>query len=205
MKKRQMEKIWLFSLVALVLLVVGILGIRSVYASLTAVDKKSNEFQLSNLSGTVDEDFVPPIPTNPMRPGMTYPKKVVVKNSSATPLFTRVLVTPEIEAADGTLLPSNIGKEIAVDLGKNWLLGEDGYYYYLGKLAQNQASTALFTTVTLASNVSDQYIDATMKIYVKSETILTKGTHYRDAWWLGNVPTETNLKTVDTTLQILSH
>lgn len=200
-KKQALKTNWLFPIIVLVLLMFTIVGIKSVYAALTAEDDLTNDFTMSNLSGKIEEEFTPPSKENPMKPGKDYPKEVKINNQTKTPMFVRVLVTPEIQTATGVLLPSNFGKELIINLGSKWLLGEDGYYYYLGKLASTQTTEALFTKVTLSDDVSDSYNDAEMSIHIKSETIIAKGNQYRDAWWLGETPIETNLSKIDILLQ----
>lgn len=200
-QKQSQKMNWLLGSLIVFLLAIGIGSAAYVYASLSATDHVSNDFQLSDLTGSIDEEFTPPTKEDPMTPGRTYPKKVTINNPSATPLFVRVLVTPEIVSKDGVLLSGIIGKELTVDLGKEWLLGEDGYYYYLGKVEKNQTTSPLFTKVILSKEIDSEYDGATMKVFIKSETIIAKGTHYRDAWWLGTIPTENKLKQVDTTLQ----
>lgn len=193
---------WLLGTMLVFLLAIG--GGAYVYASLSGTDQLSNDFQLSDLPGSIEEEYTPPTKEDPMTPGRTYPKKVTVTNPSTTPFFVRILVTPEILSADGVLLAGTIGKELTVDLGKEWVLGEDGYYYYLGKVEKNQTTSALFTQVTLSKEVGSDYEGASMEIYIKSETVIAKGIHYRDAWWLGKTPTENKLKQVDTILQGLN-
>lgn len=203
-QKKNTTAKWLLSALLLVLLAIGIMGIKSVYASLTAKEHVTNDFAMSDLSGTIDEEFTPPSKEDPMSPGKTYPKKVAITNSSDTPLFVRILVTPEIESAEGVLLSSTIGEVLTIDLGKDWLLGEDGYYYYLGKVEPKATTEPLFTKVTLSNAVDSSYDGATMAIHIKSETIIAKANHYRDAWWQSAVPTEENLKIIDVALQTLS-
>ncbi|WP_207696418.1 hypothetical protein DOK67_0000796 [Enterococcus sp. DIV0212c] len=202
-KKRSFKgQFFLISLFT-VFFILGIWGTRTVYAALTATDQVTNDFQVNNLSGTIKESFVPPTVEDPMTPGRTYPKEVTVTNPSGTSFFVRVLVTPEIQSADGILLAGNIGKELTIDLGKDWLLGEDGYYYYLGKVEKDQTTSPLFTQVTLVDNLDEAYNGASMQIHIKSETIITGKQQYRDAWWNGKVPTASELLKIDTKLQSL--
>ena len=185
------------------LLILGMWGAKVVYASLITTDHVTNDFQVTDLNGKIKEDFTPPTKEEPMTPGKTHPKKVTISNPSTTPFFVRVLVTPEVQSADGLLLAGNIGKELTIDLGKDWLLGEDGYYYYLGQVGKEQMTPPLFTQVTLADSVGESYNGASLQIHVKSETIIVGKQQYRDAWWGGKVPTESELQKVDTTLQNL--
>lgn len=190
--------------------VLGIMGLNAVYAALTDSDQKTNDLQVANLKGEITEKFTPPTKEDPIQPGDTYPKEVTVTNTSNASFFVRVLVIPEIQGEEvvtngkttpGVLLPGEIGKEIIVDLDKNWVQGEDGFYYYLKKVSEKEVTTPVFTKVKLDKTYDPDYEKATMKIALKSETVTTAGSNYRNAWWQGQTPTATNLKKVDSELQ----
>lgn len=206
-QKKKSKKFLTFNkriiLAAAVLLVslVGIMGLRFVYAALTDYDQKTNDFQIANLRGDITEKFTPPTKDKPIQPGDVYPKEVKVTNTSNAPFFVRVLVIPEVKSKDGTLLPSEIGKDIMVDLDKNWVLGEDGFYYYLKKVSEKEETTPVFKTVKLVNTYEEDYEQADMQIALKSETVTSAGDNYRKAWWQGKTPTEKNLKIIDDTFQ----
>lgn len=173
-----------------------------VYAAMTDQDNVINDFKIANEGGTIKEEFTPPSTSNPFKPGTAYPKKVQVTNTNQTPFFVRVSVTPEITSNDGILLASQIGKQLTIDLGSDWILGEDGFYYYLGKVMPNSSTTPVFTKVTLASNVGKEYDGATFTLNIKSETVVVDKDSYRQAWWQSkDTPTQDNLKKVDDSLQ----
>lgn len=190
----------LFITLSLTLIVLGVIGLNT-YASLKAEDKVANDFSISGHSGQIEEKFVKP---ETLEPGKEYDKTVSISNKSDTNLLVRVLVTPEIMDADGFLSTSNIGSDLFIDLGSKWLLGEDGYYYYLEVVKPGSSSQPLFTKVGINQDLFNNrnFIgpETSMSIYIKSETIIANSTHYRDAWWLGTIPTDNNLKVIDSTL-----
>lgn len=194
------KKIILTAAILMVSILV-IIGLNAVYAALTDKDDKVNDFQIANLRGDITEKFVPPTKDKPIQPGDTYPKEVKVTNIKNAPFFVRVLVIPEVQSEEGTLLPSEIGKNIMVDIDNNWVLGEDGFYYYLKKVSEKEETTPVFKKVKLNKTYDPDYEKATMKIYLKSETVTSSGNNYRKAWWQGQPPTDKNLKTIDDTLQ----
>lgn len=199
-KKFKYKKIVLATAVLLISLL-AIMGLNAVYAALTDSDKETNDFQIANLKGEITEKFTPPTKDKPIQPGDTYPKEVKVTNASNAPFFVRVLVISEVQAKDGTLLPSEIGKDIKVDLDKSWIQGEDGFYYYLKKVSEKEETVPVFKTVKLITTYEEDYEQATMKIALKSETVTSAGDNYRKAWWQGQVPKDKNLKIVDNELQ----
>lgn len=201
-KKYRRKRTVLMSTLVVLLLALGIGSLTYVYASLTDKDHVINSFGLSDLTGTIQEEFEPPTSTNPAKPGSTYKKEVTIKNQSSAPFFVRVLLTPEIQTTDGTLLEANIGKELTLDIQSKWLLGEDGYYYYLDKVVKE--TTPLFTSVTLSKTLDEKYKEASMSIQVKSETVSSAKFIYRQAWWNDRTLNEPNLMTIDTTLKNLA-
>lgn len=200
-KKNKIKKINVVLSLVFLTAVIGLISLNYVYAALTDKDQAANDFQIGEVKGTITEKFDPPTEDQPIKPGDTYPKEVKVSNASNLPFFVRVLVTPEIQSIDGMLLASNIGTEITVDLGNDWLLGEDGFYYYLKEVLPGSNTSPLFTTVTIANNLGTDYDGATMSIAIKSETVTSSGDNYRGAWWQGTLPTNPNLVKVDTALQ----
>lgn len=174
------------------------------YAAMTTTEKKINQFQVGNLQTTVSEVFTE---TTKISPGQKIKKEVKITNSGTINQFVRVLLFPEIKknAEDGStrILAATIGQELIVDINTtNWILGEDGYYYYTDSIkpGSKQATSALFTTVTLKQGIDSSYNDANATLLVKAEAVSCTVEQYREAWWQGQQPTSTNLKKIDEAL-----
>ena len=123
----------------------------------------------------------------------------------------RVLVQPIIFANDSsgaTPLPAEIGTEVLITIHPDWVLGEDGYYYYTKVLMPGKTAPNLFEQVTLAgtSVLGPEYINATLKIEVKVEGVDYYKWNYRNAWWENpaSPPASGVLGTVETTLSALA-
>lgn len=200
-KKYKLKKINVVLSISFLTILLGIVGLNYVYASLTDKDQATNDFQIGEVKGNITEKFDPPTKETPIKPGDTYPKEVKVSNTSSLPFFVRVLVTPEIQTSEGVLLASKIGKELSIDLGDDWLLGEDGYYYYLKEVLPGSDTSLLFTTVTLADNLGAEYGDASMSITIKSETVIASGDNYRSVYFGGSIPSTENLAQIDEVYQ----
>jgi hypothetical protein len=163
---------------------------------------------------TVEEDFTPPTPADPLSPGETYTKKPWVENDSGTPAFVRVMVFPTLVAADGvTHLEATIGNQLTF-VGFNstdWIDGNDGYYYYNKILpaasgGTNGKTSSLFTDVTVSNTIGGSYQNAQLTVTVLSEAIDIKKWNYRNAWWNNSNGTglSTELTAVDTALSALA-
>lgn len=198
------KKLFVFIVTIILAILISVVGLNYIYAAMIDNDEKTNDFEISDLSGIITEKFTPPTIDTPIKPGNTYHKEIDVTNPTKAPLFVRVLITPEIVSSENVLLSSEIGQVIIVEIGKDWMLGEDGYYYYLNQLNHNDTSSNLFNEIYLSKDLSDIYNNASMKIFVKSETIIVADNQYREAWWGGDIPTEGNLKKIEDRLSSLN-
>lgn len=200
-KQKRNKKVSTLFIVVLSLVCITAFMIKFVYAAMTSNDDVANKFMLADGGGNIVEKFNPPNDLHPMKPGDTYPKVVQISNKEETPFFVRLLIIPEIQSTDNISLPSEIGKEVSFTINDKWLLGEDGYYYYLDKVVPDTATTALFTEVKLANNLGEEYENSSLKIHVKSETVIANTNSYKKAWWPNGISADyTNLTLIDATL-----
>ena len=153
-------------------------------------------------------------PNTPPLPGGAFDKTVGAKNTGDIPGFVRLLVQPIIFANDSsgaTPLPAEIGTEVLLNIDTNpatrkWVLGEDGYYYYLGVLKPGETAPPLFTQAQLSPALGPEYINATMKIEVKVEGVDYYQWNYHYAWWENpaSPPASGVLGTVESALSALA-
>ncbi|GCF95686.1 hypothetical protein NRIC_35770 [Enterococcus florum] len=197
MINRLKQKHKLLPLALVMMCVVAVIGGMWAYAAMTAKEEKRNTFQIGNLETDIVEVFDPEKGIELDKP---VQKEVAVKNVGSNPQFVRVMVHPTIEHADGTVMPSTIGKVIHLDISNDWLAGGDGYYYYKDKLAPNAKTPDLFKTVKLDSGLSAEYKDAKLELQLKVEAVGTTKHTYRDTWWRGDNPTTGDLGTINTLL-----
>lgn len=198
--KRSRRRMYLFFSGA-VLLVGLLMGSMIVYAAMTVTEKKTNQFQLGNMQTEVSEVFTE---TTKISPGQKIKKEVKITNSGTMNQFVRVMLFPEVQKTgeDGStrIFAVAIGKELIVDINTtNWVLGEDGYYYYTDSVKPGSAAAtpALFSSVMLKAGLDSSYTDATTTLLVKAEAVNCNVGNFRDAWWQGQQPTSTNLKKID--------
>ena len=182
-------------------------GLYQTYAALTDSDQKQNEFRVGNLQNTIEEEFDPPAVLEPEK---DYLKKVAIKNTGEQESFIRVLALPILSKKQPngsiTLLPATVNGPVpvlSVDYNlKDWINGEDGYFYYRYKLIKGASTTNLFTNVKMnQANITEEYQGATLSFEVKVEGISTTKFAYRDAWWSGKIPTENPQLEVDNALK----
>ena len=130
--------------------------------------------------------------------------EIEIYNSGDIPQFVRVMVFPTLVAADGmTLLEAQIGKQVQINaLGASWIDGQDGFYYYTGKIApDSKAVDSLFDNITVGGGID---ANARLTITVMVEAIDATGSYYRMAWWKqDNAPAHAQWMAIDNALQNL--
>lgn len=203
MKQKKKLLIVISSIVVLfALIAAGILAFAA-----RASDSVDNQFSIVNQKGDIKETGF--TPDEDITIGEEVDKEVMIENNGETDFFVRVMVFPEIKTSDGdssTLLPATIGEEIEIVIGTDWEDGEDGYFYYKGKVVPGDATSHLFTEVGLASGLGATYEGATLDMQIKSETVTASNLQYRKVWWnysADTAPTETKWKIVDDALSAL--
>jgi hypothetical protein len=185
------------------------------FAWFTASDEKVNTFEAPELpfSFEISEAFTPPGATVP---GIPVPKAVDVRNTGELPGFVRVAVLVEIVGADGTLLPAGPGDTYTLDGlnttawsppdAKMWAEGDDGWFYYLGRLAPGAVTAQpLMGGVTLAVGLGPDYQGATVKAEVVLEAVEVARWKYREGWWgAASAPTDPTWLKIDGVLSALA-
>lgn len=144
----------------IVLFIVLSLGL---FSSVSAyfVDKatKKNNFTIGYVETKIEEDYTPP---QELKPGITFPKKVTVKNTGPNDCYVRVLVT---------FSNSQMADVCSIDYNKtDWKKDEqDGYWYYNSLLKSGETTKPLFTTVTISSDVEKNNLqDFDINVYHES-------------------------------------
>lgn len=89
-------------------------------------------------------------------PGSEVSKIVEVKNTGGQDAWVRVSVNKAIELAEGVEDEVNLSL-ISFDLNTDYWTEKDGFYYYTAKLAPGHTTEPLFTAVTFAKTMSNQY------------------------------------------------
>ena len=119
-----------------------------------------------------DDQLVPFEDVDGVMPGMEVSKIVCVENTGASDAWVRVSVTKGIELAqagdtepDLDLLVLDIDEE-------NWT-EQDGYYYYNRALRPGETTEPLFTTVTFAETMGNEYQNSTAAIDVTADAVQT--------------------------------
>lgn len=144
----------------IVLFIVLSLGL---FSSVSAyfVDKVTakNSFTIGYVETKIEEDYTPP---KELKPGITFPKKVTVKNTGPNDCYVRMLVT---------FSNSQMENVCSIDYNKtDWKKNDhDGYWYYNSLLKSGETTKPLFEKVTVRSDVNPNDLqDFDINVYHES-------------------------------------
>ena len=148
---------------ALVVIALSIMAVGTA-AYFTAEDTATNVITTGNVSIKLLETSASnqgkePVPfkdVSGIMPGTTVSKIAQVENNGANGVYVRVAVVKAIELAEGIQATPNT-ELLTLDINtKDWTL-KDGYYYYNAELKPGETTEPLFTTVSFASDMGNEY------------------------------------------------
>ena len=194
MKKRSIkQKILTLSAAAMI----AALSAYGSIAYFTAEDTARNVIAAGNIKIELQEKMLSPdgetiVPFEDqlgVMPGCEVSKIVAVKNTGGQPAWVRVSVDKAIELADGIEGEADPSL-IAFDLNTEHWIERDRFYYYTGELAPGQTTEPLFTAVSFASAMSNQYQDS--KAILSVNDYATQTAHNGSTVWEAAGWPETN-------------
>lgn len=103
-------------------------------------------------------------------PGMTVDKVVTVRNIGSVPFFTKISMDQVITPAPGVEAELTF-EYITLDLNEEQWIEKDGQYYYYRILEPGEETEPLFTTVSFAPEMGNEYMGATVEIYVLAQAV----------------------------------
>lgn len=103
-------------------------------------------------------------------PGMDVDKVVTIRNVGGVPFFCRIQVENQITAAEGVEEELTF-EHISIDLNTEQWIEQDGYYYYYRILNPGEETEPLFTKVSFAPEMGNEYQDATVEVYVLAQAV----------------------------------
>lgn len=125
-----------------------------------------------------------------VNPGDFYDKEVYVVSNGSKETYVRVKLTPlwtpprgyEGDELDPDVVSLNIDTA-------NWVLGEDGWYYYKHILtAQNTNTTKLLDGITFSGPLMDnKYQEATLSIDVEAQAVQASHYAFLTEWAINGV------------------
>lgn len=110
-------------------------------------------------------------------PGTNASKIVSVKNIGSAEAWIRVEIDISVTSADGEELPKylNIGNKsipiICPDIGDDWFIGSDGYYYYLKPVAEDASTSNLMERVSFAPQMGNEYQNCTVTLTISAQAV----------------------------------
>ncbi len=122
-------------------------------------------------------------------PGGTVDKKVQFKSNVNYDQFVRVEIEPtwtellgEEREGDLELKFTNLATDIASATDGQWVNGQDGYYYYIGRVPADAYTNQLLDTVQLTGQAGNGYKNAKLDIEIKVESVQATNNAILSVW-----------------------
>lgn len=107
-------------------------------------------------------------------PGMEVTKKAFVMNTGTVDFYTRVKITKRFVPGEDDELPELDTRLVGLDLGEDWELGKDGFYYYRKPVAPGEKTEPLFTTVTFSTEMGNEYQNVKVIIDLDAQAVQSR-------------------------------
>ena len=134
---------------------------------------------------TADGKAFPENGLNGLMPGEKAGKVVYVENTGDNAFYSRIKLENTVTPEKGDAKPGLDKIQLNIDTA-NWQLGADGWYYYKSAVEKGGKTAPLFTEVTLASNMGNDYMNASVRIKVTAQAVQQAnngGTAWQAAGW----------------------
>lgn len=163
------------STIALLVLAVGIS-----MAWFTSGESVGNKFNM----GTIEVEVLEPGFTDlNVTEATTYEKNVQVISRGTKRTYVRVKLIPEW--SEPSLPVSNVVFNLAQN--SDWVNGDDGYYYFIYYLTENQTTSLLLESVTITS-LGPEYKGQTLTIKAIAEGVQITHDAWQDIWGITELP-----------------
>lgn len=103
-------------------------------------------------------------------PAMDVDKVVYVENVGSVPFFARISLENQITPAPGVTAELTF-EHISLDLNTEQWIEQDGFYYYYRILEPGEKTEPLFTKVSFAPEMGNEYQNATVEVYVLAQAV----------------------------------
>ncbi|WP_058992787.1 BsaA family SipW-dependent biofilm matrix protein [Sarcina ventriculi] len=178
-------------------LTAGVVG--GTFAWFTSQDSVTNKFATAGTDEPdnpdagikIEEEFDKP---ENVLPGTETNKDVRVKSTAKYDQFIRVKFEKKFIKTNGDGTKTDVTDKLDTSLIElnftnylkdtkaegTWFEGEDGYYYYIGKVAGGSYTNMLLDSVTLSSNAGNEYKNLEFDVTVVADSIQSSNEAYKD-------------------------
>lgn len=167
--------------ITLCVAMLAIMLVSGTLAYFTDTNAKTNTFTVGNVDIDLTEpkwDETGSKDAEDVYPGEALAKDPTVTNNGANPCFVRISVTGWDALIKAGLSANNITYRtdyVDAELGENWVLYTDGYFYYTKVLAVGATTDALFDQIVIPTDVVNDATDAEYNLEVKAYAVQAQG------------------------------
>lgn len=117
-------------------------------------------------------------------PATQTDKVVYLVNRGNAPFFARIQIGQRITPAEGVEEELTF-EHISLDLNTECWIEQGGFYYYFRALQPGEKTEPLFTKVTFAPEMGNEYMNATVEIAVQAQAVQSDNNGYDPLFALG--------------------
>lgn len=103
-------------------------------------------------------------------PATSVEQLAYVENKGSVPFFTRVLVEKVIHPAEGVDGPLD-AELVTLEINEEYWTEQNGFYFYKRILKPGQTTQPLYTAVSFAPEMGNDYMDATVEVRVLAQAV----------------------------------
>ena len=133
----------------------------------------TGELALDLIETTTDGLPYPDEPIENVFPGMKIDKKVTVQNIGGVDFYARIAITNTLTDADGKT-DTLSDAYILLDINETEWVKQGDHYYYYRALLPGEETEPLFTTVTFAPEMPNEYQRSRVEIDVAAEAVQSR-------------------------------
>lgn len=196
-------KQWKRRMMAIALIAIGLSAVATgTYAYFVAEETAYNVITTGALfmelvEETEDGDPWPEEGIKNVMPAMEVGKVVYVENRGSVPFFTRIQKETTVIPAPGVTAELT-DEYISVDINTECWIEQDGFYYYYRILQPGEKTEPLFTKVSFAGEMGNDYQNATVEIDVLAQAVQSDNNGYDPLMALGwSDPVKTLIQNVE--------
>lgn len=195
MKKKKLKRIIIISSV------ITVLTVTSVFAYFMSRDNRVDSYRIKNNSNKTGVRIYEQYSEGDLMPADEVEKNLQIENIANYEQFIRVRITPTFKdapkltegaTADNNLIQlsfKNLAANIESASEGQWIKGNDGYYYYIGKVQEGGFTSELLNSFTLHIDTNNQYEGAAFDLEVTAEAVQAKNDVILKSW----AETDTNI------------
>lgn len=152
----------------------AVLAVGGSLAYFTARQETENVFTVGNVSIDLTESAWNSDSLHRVYPGQVLSKDPTVTNTGANPCFVRIQVEGLEQFGNEGTIAWKTGSRLHA-LGKNWVDGGNGFFYYTQVLDAEAKTSPLFDSIVIPAGITDRFAGTAHTVTVSAQAVQAQG------------------------------